>query len=108
MASMTPPAPQKAIIFTESRRTQSYFLRVLAASPWGSGIVLFNHSNTDDRSKAIYARWFERHGGTDRVSGSKSAEMRSALVDYFREEGTLMIATEAGAGASIFSSAPSS
>jgi len=97
MAGMTPPAPQKAIIFTESRRTQSYLLRVLADSPWGSGIVLFNGSNTDDRSKAIYARWLERHGGTDRISGSKSADMRSALVDYFREEGTIMIATEAGA-----------
>jgi superfamily II DNA or RNA helicase len=97
MASMEPPAPQKAIIFTESRRTQSYLLRVLADSPWGSGIVLFNGSNTDDRSKAIYARWLERHEGTDRISGSKSADMRSALVDYFREEGTIMIATEAGA-----------
>lgn len=97
MAGMSPPAPQKAIIFTESRRTQSYLLRVLAESPWGSGIVLFNGSNTDDRSKGIYARWLERHAGTDRISGSKSADMRSALVDYFREEGSIMIATEAGA-----------
>ena len=45
-------------------------------------IVLFNGSNTDDRSKAIYARWLERHEGTDRISGSKSADMRSALVDW--------------------------
>ncbi len=97
MAAMQPPAPQKAIVFTESRRTQSYLLRVLAESPWGAGIVLFNGSNTDDRSKAIYARWLERHAGTDRISGSRSADMRSALVDYFREEGTIMIATEAGA-----------
>ncbi len=97
MAGMSPPAPQKAIIFTESRRTQSYLLRVLAESPWASGIVLFNGSNTDDRSKEIYARWLERHDGSDRVSGSKTADMRSALVDYFREEGTIMIATEAGA-----------
>lgn len=97
MVGMTPPAPKKAIIFTESRRTQSYLLRVLAESPWGSGIVLFNGSNTDDRSKLIYARWLERHAGSDRVTGSKTADMRSALVDYFREEGTIMIATEAGA-----------
>lgn len=97
MAGMSPPAPQKAIIFTESRRTQSYLLRVLAQSPWAAGIVLFNGSNTDDRSKEIYARWLERHDGTDRISGSKTADMRSALVDYFREEGSIMIATEAGA-----------
>jgi ERCC4-related helicase len=90
-------AAQKAIIFTESRRTQSYLLRVLADSPFSEGIVLFNGSNTDDRSKEIYAAWLARHQGTDRVSGSKSADMRSALVEYFRDQGRIMIATEAGA-----------
>ena len=90
-------APEKAIIFTESRRTQSYLLRLLADSPYAEGIVLFNGTNTDDHSKAIYAAWLDRHAGSDRVTGSKSADMRSALVDYFREEGRIMIATEAGA-----------
>jgi len=90
-------AAEKAIIFTESRKTQSYLLRALADSPFKDGIVLFNGSNTDDGSKAIYAAWLEKHQGTDRVSGSKTADMRSALVDYFREEGRIMIATEAGA-----------
>ena len=90
-------AAQKAIIFTESRRTQSYLLRVLADSPFAEGIVLFNGSNTDDRSKQLYAAWLERHQATDRVSGSRTADMRSALVDYFRDEGRIMIATEAGA-----------
>jgi len=90
-------APEKAIIFTESRRTQSYLLRALADSPWSTGIVLFNGSNTDERSREIYAAWLARHQGTDRVTSSRSADMRSALVDYFREEGSIMIATEAGA-----------
>jgi ERCC4-related helicase len=90
-------APRKAIIFTESRRTQSYLLRVLADSPFKDGIVLFNGSNTDERSKEIYADWLQRHEGTDRVTGSRTADMRSALVDYFRERGQIMIATEAGA-----------
>jgi adenine-specific DNA-methyltransferase len=90
-------AEEKAIIFTESRRTQDYLLRVLADSPFSEGIVLFNGSNTDDRSKAIYASWLQRHKGTDRVTGSRTADMRSALVDYFLEEGRIMIATEAGA-----------
>lgn len=44
-------APEKAIVFTESRRTQSYLLRVLADSPWKDGIVLFNGSNDDERSR---------------------------------------------------------
>jgi len=90
-------AAEKAIIFTESRRTQDYLLRALADSPFKEGIVLFNGSNTDERSKAIYTKWLEKHQGTDRVTGSKSADIRSALVDYFREEGRIMIATEAGA-----------
>jgi len=88
---------QKAIIFTESRKTQNYLLRVLGDSEFKDGIVLFNGSNTDDRSKQIYAAWLGKHAGTDRVSGSASADMRSALVDYFREDGRIMIATEAGA-----------
>lgn len=90
-------AAQKAVIFTESRRTQNYLLRLLGDSAFTEGVVLFNGSNTDDRSKQIYAAWLERHAGTDRVSGSKTADMRSAIVDYFREEGRIMIATEAGA-----------
>lgn len=88
---------QKAIIFTESRRTQEYLLRVLVDSPWKDHIVLFNGSNNDDKSKQIYQAWLQRHQGTDRVTGSRSADMRSALVDYFKEQGQIMIATEAGA-----------
>jgi ERCC4-related helicase len=90
-------AAEKAIIFTESRKTQSYILRLLAASPYADGIVLFNGTNTDDTSKGIYTRWAQRHADSDKITGSRSADMRSALVDYFRDEGRIMIATEAGA-----------
>ena len=90
-------ADEKAIIFTESRKTQSYLLRVLSDSPWADHIVLFNGTNTDPESKAIYQEWLSRHAGSDRVTGSKTADMRSALVDYFRDQGKIMIATEAGA-----------
>jgi adenine-specific DNA-methyltransferase len=88
---------EKAIIFTESRRTQDYLLRLLADSSYADGVVLFNGSNSDPRSREIYHRWAERHAGSDRVTGSRTADMRSALVDYFRDEGRIMIATEAGA-----------
>jgi ERCC4-related helicase len=90
-------AVEKAIIFTESRRTQSYLLRLLQNSPFKDGIVLFNGTNTDDGSRLIYSKWQDCHQGSDRISGSRTADMRSALVDYFREEGRIMIATEAGA-----------
>lgn len=90
-------ADRKAIIFTESRRTQDYLMRVLADTPYQDGIVLFNGSNSDGKSRQIYTNWLKRHDGTDQVTGSRTADMRSALVDYFREEGRIMIATEAGA-----------
>jgi superfamily II DNA/RNA helicase len=90
-------AARKAIVFTESRRTQDYLVRVLANSPYNDSLVLFNGSNNDEKSRQIYADWLGRHRDTDRVTGSRSADMRSALVDYFREEGHIMIATEAGA-----------
>jgi adenine-specific DNA-methyltransferase len=72
-------------------------VRVLADSPYAGDIVLFNGSNNDEKSRQIYADWLQRHVGTDRVTGSRTADMRSALVDYFREQGQIMIATEAGA-----------
>ncbi len=90
-------AAQKAIIFTESTRTQEYLRQVLERSPFVGKVVLFNGSNTDPKSKEIYRQWLERHRGTDRVTGSPSADMRAALVDCFREEAVIMIATEAAA-----------
>lgn len=90
-------AEKKAIIFTESRRTQEYLLNLLADTPYGRGIVLFNGTNSDARAQAVYAEWIKRHAGTDRISGSKTADTRAALVEHFKERGTVMIATEAGA-----------
>lgn len=90
-------AAKKAIIFTESRRTQGYLLSLLADTPYGDGIVLFNGTNSDARAQAIYKDWFKCHEGTDRITGSKTADTRAALVEHFKERGTVMIATEAGA-----------
>ncbi|TCT26241.1 SNF2-related protein [Thermomonas haemolytica] len=90
-------AAKKAIIFTESRRTQDYLLSLLADTPYGDGIVLFNGTNSDARAQAIYKDWLKRHEGTDRITGSKTADTRAALVEHFKERGTVMIATEAGA-----------
>jgi superfamily II DNA or RNA helicase len=94
-------AAKKAIIFTESRRTQDYLMTLLAKTPYGQGVVLFNGTNNDDASKRIYADWIKRHAGTDRITGSRSADTRAALVEHFREfngaDGSIMIATEAGA-----------
>ena len=88
---------QKAIIFTESRRTQEYLLRLLEASEFAGKIVLFNGTNNDPKSVEIYRNWLERHKGTDRITGSPTADKRAALVDYFRDEASILIATEAAA-----------
>ena len=60
-------------------------------------MVLFNGSNTDPKSKEIYQAWLERHAGTDHITNSPTADKRAALVEYFRDDAYIMIATEAAA-----------
>lgn len=90
-------AQKKAIIFTESTITQNYLLKLLSQHGYGGKIVLFNGSNNDDKSKEIYQRWLETNKDSDKVSGSKTADLRAALVDFFKHQAEIMIATEAGA-----------
>ncbi len=88
---------QKAVIFTESRRTQAYLFELLERTEFAGRVMVFNGTNNDPTSKAIYQRWVARHAGTDRISGSPSADMRAALVENFRDEAAILIATEAAA-----------
>lgn len=90
-------APEKTIIFTESRRTQDYLVRLLSKNGYEEELVLFNGSNSDPQSKEIYNTWREAHKGSDKITGSRTADMRAALVDNFREKASIMIATEAAA-----------
>lgn len=90
-------AARKAIIFTESRRTQEYLFNLFQKSEHKGKVILFNGSNNDELSRKIYQSWLNRYQYTDKCSGSKTADTRQALVDYFREEAEIMIATEAAA-----------
>jgi len=90
-------ASNKVIIFTESRRTQDYLVELLEANGYRDKIVLFNGSNADEKSRLIYADWKEEYKGTDQFSGSRTADMRSALIDYFKNVAQILIATEAAA-----------
>lgn len=90
-------ANQKALIFTESRRTQNYLLQLLEENGYKDQIVLFNGGNSDPKSNEIYNSWKKQYSGTSRVTGSKTADKRLALVDYFKNEAKIMIATEAAA-----------
>ena len=88
---------QKAVIFTESRRTQEYLYRILENTEFAGQVMLFNGSNTDPRSREIYERWLAKHAGTDRISGSRTADKRAALVEHFSDDAKILIATEAAA-----------
>lgn len=88
---------RKAVIFTESVRTQTYLKELLTVNGYDGELVLLNGSNNDAQSKEIYAKWVERHQGTDAISGSKTADMKAAIVDYFRNQASILIATESGA-----------
>ena len=90
-------APEKAIIFTDSTKTQEYIAQSLKDAGRGEGIVLFNGSNSGPEQTAIYREWLEANKDGDLITGVPSADRRKALVDYFRDKGTIMIATEAAA-----------
>lgn len=88
---------RKAVIFTESVRTQTYLRELLEQNGFEGQTVVLNGSNSDADSKALYQAWLEKHGGTNVVSGSKTADMKAAIVDAFRNDRSILIATESGA-----------
>ncbi|HJW57564.1 MAG TPA: SNF2-related protein [Burkholderiaceae bacterium] len=89
---------RKAVIFTESVRTQAWLADLLTSqAAYRDRVVLLNGSNNDETSRHIYQAWLQRHQGSSRISGSKSADMKAALVDKFRDDASIMICTEAGA-----------
>lgn len=90
-------ANKKALIFTESRRTQDFLYELLETRGYKGEVVKFNGSNNDLKSKELYKAYLKEHQGTDMLSGSRTADKRAAIVEYFKEEGTIMVATEAAA-----------
>lgn len=90
-------ANQKALIFTESRRTQDFICNLLESRGYSGKVVKFNGSNSDPKSKEIFAAYSKKHKGTDVLTGSVTADKRAAIVEHFRDEATIMVATEAAA-----------
>lgn len=88
---------RKAVIFTESCRTQQYLAELLAEKGYKGRVVLLNGSNTDANSQSLYKEWLLKHQGSARISGSKPADMKAALVEKFKsDEADILISTEAG------------
>ena len=90
-------ANRKALLFTESRRTQDFLFELFEKHGYKGKVVLFNGSNSDRQSTAIYKAWLEKHKGSSKITGSATADKRAALVEHFRDHATIMIATEAAA-----------
>ena len=91
-------ANQKALIFTESTRTQQYLFDRLSQEKYGGKILLFNGNNNDELSGHIYRSWVDDKNNTGKISHSRSVDIRNALVDAFRSDDyQIMIATEAAA-----------
>lgn len=86
-------APRKALIFTESTRTQSYLKAFLEANGYKDKIVIFNGRGSDLDTTRIFNEWCENN--PNKVSGITTADRRMAIVDYFRNNAEIMIATEA-------------
>jgi len=90
-------APRKALVFTESKRTQEYLLHFLQANGYEGQVLAFNGSNKGDHASTIYTHWLQQHQGSGRISGSRDIDIRSALIDHFRDHASILIATEAAA-----------
>jgi superfamily II DNA/RNA helicase len=90
-------APEKAIIFTDSTKTQEYIARSLVEAGRSEGLILFNGSNDSPGSNEIYREWLSANKDGDVITGIPAVDRRKALVDYFRTTGKIMIATEAAA-----------
>ena len=93
----TTGAARKSLIFTESRRTQEYLKTFLETHGYQGQVVLFNGTNGGPEATAIYERWVQKNKHTGRSSGSRAVDVRTALIEHFRDDATILLATEAAA-----------
>ena len=90
-------ADRKAVVFTESRRTQQYLFDLLSRNGFDGNVVTMDGTNTDESSKRIYSEWLSRHEGKEIVSGSRPVDVKAAIIEEFKDRAAVLIATEAGA-----------
>jgi len=88
---------QKAIIFTESLRTQRFLRNFLEANGYTGRVVTFNGTNKEPESTRIYESWLKTNKDSGRVSSSRPIDVRTALIEHFRDQASILIATEAAA-----------
>lgn len=84
----------KAVVFTESLRTQAYLFDELSACGYGGKILLFNGNMNDQTTKGIYRAWRSRH--YNRPVAGRSIEIKNAIVEAFRDEYQILLVTDSG------------
>ena len=89
-------AAKKVVIFTESRRTQNWLKDFLEGNGYAGQVLTFNGTNKDDVSGKIYQEWLVANKESGRATGSRQVDLRAAIIDRFREQASILIATEAG------------
>ncbi len=90
-------AKRKAIIFTESRRTQDYLKEFLNENGFKDKVVIFNGTNNSKETTQIYKQWIEKNKDTGRMSGSTTSDKRNAIIEHFRDSAEILVATESAA-----------
>ena len=85
---------QKVVIFTESVRTQQYIFDELSREGYEGEILKFNGSSGDHTTKEIFKAWRARNYG--KYFGSRSVEIKNAIVQAFKENYKILIVTDSG------------
>lgn len=86
---------QKAVVFTESKRTQKYIAAELRKSGYSEeDILLFNGDFDDAMTKEIFRTWQVKNFG--KTNYGRSVEYKHAIVDYFKSHAKILIVTDAG------------
>ena len=86
---------QKAVVFTESKRTQKYIAAELRKNGYKEeDIILFNGDFNDPMTKEIYRAWQVKN--YEEINYGRNVEYKHAIVDYFKNNAKILIATDIG------------
>nr|WP_256127996.1 SNF2-related protein [Arthrobacter sp. SDTb3-6] len=90
-------AQRKAVIFTESRQTQAQLVQLLEAGGYAGQVLTINGVNTEPLSKALYSKWRDGRLAEGHTVGTRASDTKSAIVEAFRTDYSILVATEAAA-----------
>ena len=86
------------ILIVEDEPTLGKQLKsTLEANGYAGQVVQFSGTNNSPEATTIYENWLDANQGTGRIAGSRDIDIRTALIEYFHDQASIMIATEAAA-----------